>query len=164
MCHSGLHACSGDRQPGPRGPSLTFLLYSSFPSSDLDPAWRALCFLRPAGLLYSYGPLHSTTAMKYSFTTQNHAISICSRRQLHQIEHVSQVGPCECSPLCAARPLKSETVLQLPFCPLKENRTLLWDGSEARLHGFWKANIIIWLEVLWETNFKPFFPFPFFQR
>lgn len=65
-------------------------------SSDPYPAWRALCFIWPAGLLCS--PLHATTTPKYSFNTQTHIISMCSRRQLHQIEHVPPVGGGECFP------------------------------------------------------------------
>lgn len=42
------------------------LLSSLSSSSDPYPAWRALCFIWPAGLLHSHCPLHATTAPKYS--------------------------------------------------------------------------------------------------
>lgn len=52
-------------------------------------------------------PPQAATALKYSFTTQNHIISLCFRRQLNQIEHVSPVGGGECFPaLDTARPEK----------------------------------------------------------
>lgn len=102
-------SCSGGRQSRPRGPSLTFLFSSLSSFSDLYPAWHALCFIWPAGLLHSHGPLHPATVLQYSFTTQNHIIGLCSRRQLHQIERVSPVGCSECfPPRGATRPLSSE--------------------------------------------------------
>lgn len=102
--------CSGGRQPRPGGPISHFPLSSLSSSPDPYPAWHALCFIWPAGLLHSRGPLRATTAPKYSFTTQNHTISMCSGRQLHQIERVSSVGGGECFPaLGAARPVSSET-------------------------------------------------------
>lgn len=102
--------CSGGRQPRPRGPSLTSL-------------WRPPVILIQPGVPFAlYGllarspaatPFHATIALKYSFTTQNHIISMCSRRQLHQIEHVSPVGGGELFPAPrAARPVSSKTLLQ----------------------------------------------------
>lgn len=104
------------------------------------------------GLLHSHGPLRATTALKYSFTTQNHIISMCSRRQLRQIEHVSPVGGGECFPaLDAARPVSSKTQwYSLCYYHPRENRSPLWGGSEAKLHGFCKAN---WLCI---THIKCF--------
>lgn len=113
----------GADNPDPEAPLSLFSLPSLSSSSDPHPAWHALCFIWPAGLLHSHGPLHATTALKYSLTTQNHIVSVCSRRQLHQIEHVSPVGGGECFPAVgAARPVSSETVLQFVLLSSKRKQ------------------------------------------
>ena len=80
-------------------------------------------------------------------------------RQLHQIERVSPVGGGECFPALGAA--KHSVAYSLCYNHPRENRSLLWGGSEAKLHVFYKAN---WpfithstcFENLAETNIKHF--------
>lgn len=131
----------GPDSPDPEAPlsllslpphSLIFLLILIQPGVPF-------CFIWPAGLRHSRSSLRATVVLKYSLTTQNHIISMCPGRQLHQIEHVSLVGGSGCFPvLGAARPVSSEPPCYSLsyYCP-RENRSPPRDWSEAKLHGFW---------------------------
>lgn len=129
--------CSGGRQPRPRGPSLTFLSPSSRPP---------LILIQPGMPFALYGLLACSTATAPSMPPRhwntvsphkNHISSLCSGRQLHQIEHVSPVGGGErFLALSAARPGSSEAhCYSLCYYYPKENRSCLWGGSEAKFQS-----------------------------
>ncbi|KAI9522996.1 hypothetical protein NQZ68_031856 [Dissostichus eleginoides] len=92
----------GADSPDPEAPrslsSITLLSFSHPPVIFIQPGVPFALY----GLLPSRSPLHATTALKHSFPTQHHITSVCSRRQLHQIERVSPVGGGQCFPALGA--------------------------------------------------------------
>lgn len=162
-CSIPAHApCSGDQNP--EAPLSLFslpLLSSVTSSSDPHPAWRALCFIWPAGLLHSHRPPpHHHSSETHTLTTQNHIISMCSRRQLNQIENVSSAGSGECFPtIDAARPASSKTqCYSLCFHHPTRNRSPLIDSVAWFLES--KLTVHNTHYMLWKSYTGPIWHFP----